>query len=74
MQTMFYSHNKGNTNIVYKLTFLTFEAANHTCRCKRKRRMSYGPNKLHQLDQALKLISNFTCLLIILLGRDGGGL
>jgi hypothetical protein len=51
----------------YKLTFLTFEAANQTHGCKRNRQVSYRPNKLHHLDQKSKLISRFTFSFILVI-------
>jgi hypothetical protein len=57
-------------------TFLTFEAGNQTRGCKRNRQISYGPNKLRQLDQTSNLVSRFTCLFVyylcILIGQGVG--
>jgi hypothetical protein len=45
VQKIFYSQQKVKLWYnSYKFTFLTFEAANRTRRCKRKWQMSYGPN------------------------------
>jgi hypothetical protein len=71
MHNIFYSQKKKRSHNSYKFTFLTFEAVNKTRRYKRNRQISYGPNRLHQLDQTSKIISH---LLVYFAGAGREGL
>jgi hypothetical protein len=57
------------------MMMMNVQISNQTRRYKRNRQMSYGPNKLYQLRQTLKLLSYeyFTCLLFLLIHFPGEG-